>query len=487
MENGDRKGPPWGVPPDATGNSSGPPPQGPTQGPPWQGSGFGAPQQGRPENPQNPQNPQGPPNPPQQGPPPPRPPQGSMTTFPLAATGAYAAVRPPEPPPTQAPPQGPPPMTSFPLAATGVFRAVGQQADPGLSASGFRAVPGFEPAPRFNGPMGPPGPLGPPGPPPGPAPGAAEKRRRALLIGGSAIALAGVAAAAIVFGTGDGSKKEPTPTPTPTSTGSSQAADGTAGSPGGQDVSGQGSQPSRSGGPIFPGSAATTSTPAPPPVVAPVADVLHWTLNSKPGSTSTADSSGKNHPGALSGAAGFSTAHGGSAVFSGTANQIRGGQIQTHGPVIDTTKSFTISMWVDQTGLTTPTKFASVFSQDGPECFAFTFSYSTANKTWSFVRSNADSANPVTVSAGASAPTPMNTWVKLTGVYDAQAGTLAFYVNGVLQGGPVRTGSAPYRATGPFAIGRSWYGKYPSNPFKGYISDVKVFGRALTADEVKLI
>jgi hypothetical protein len=109
------------------------------------------------------------------------------------------------------------------------------------------------------------------------------------------------------------------------------------------------------------------------------------------------------------------------------------------------------------------------------------------SKTWSFVRANADGADPATVNAGAGAPTPMNTWVRLTGVYDAQAGTIELFVNGVPQGGPVKTGSAPYAATGPFAIGRSWYGKFPSNPFKGYISDVQVFGRALSADEVKML
>jgi len=288
---------------------------------------------------------------------------------------------------------------------------------------------------------------------------------------------------AAVLGTGGGGKKQPAPSQTPTAPGSAQAASTNAAtSPAGQDISGQTSQPSRSGGNV-PGGPASSSKP----VVAPVADVLHWTLNSKPGSTSTADASGKNHPGALSGAVGFSTAHGGSAEFSGAANQIKGGQIQTTGPAIDTTKSFTVSMWVDQTGITTPTKFAAAFSQDGPQCFAFSFSYSVESKTWSFVRSNADGAAPKTVGAGATAPTPLNTWVELTGVYDAQAGTLAFFVNGVPQGKPVKAGSAPYAANGPFAIGRSWYGKYPSNPFKGYISDVQVFGRALTPDEVKAL
>ena len=438
MNDGDRNGPPWGAPPDATGDGprTGDPGGPPPQGFPWQANGQS---------------------------------QGSMTSFPLAATGAYAAVRPPEPPPVQAPPQGPPPMTSFPLAATGAYRAVGQQGGPDLSASGFRAVPGFEPAPQFNGPMGPVGPFGPPGPP-GPPPGTVDKRRRALLVGASALAVAGVAAAAIAIGTG-GSKKQPGPTPNPTASGSAKAASSS--TAGGQNISGPGPQPS-----------STASASKPP---APVADVLFWKLNDKVGSTTAADASGKNRAGALAGAAGFSTAHGGSAEFSGAAKQIKAGQIQTRGPAIDTTKSFTVSMWVDQTGLTTPTKFAAAFSQDGAQCSAFSFSYSVDTKTWSFVRSNADAAKPASVGVGGTAPTPMNTWVRLTGVYDAQAGTIAFFINGVQQGGPVKTGSAPYAATGPFAIGRSWYGKYPSNPFKGYISDVRVFGRALTADEVKEI
>ncbi|MEY9858262.1 hypothetical protein ABH935_003877 [Catenulispora sp. GAS73] len=479
MDNGDRSVPPWGVPPDTSGDSGGPPP-----GDAWQGNGFGGPngaQQGGPQGQAQGR--------PQWGSPGES--QGSMTSFPLAATGAYAAVRPPEPPPMRAAPQAPPPMTSFPLAATGAYQAVGQQGGTDLSASGFRAVPGMAPEPgnQFGGPMGPgapSGPFGPPGPagPTGAPPsGGTDKRRRALFIGASALAVAGVAAGAIAFAAGGGGKKQPGPA-SPTAPSSARAAASTgATGPGGQNISGSGSPSSSRGGQNVPSSTPSSSKP----VAAPAPDVLRWRLNDKVGSTTAADGSGRNHVGALSGAAGFSTAHGGSAEFSGAANQIKGGQIQTRGPAIDTTKSFTVSMWVDQTGLSTPTKFAAAFSQDGPQCFAFTFSYSTESKTWSFVRSEADSANPKTVNAGATAPTPMNTWVKLTGVYDAQAGTIAFFVNGVPQGGPVKTGSAPYAATGPFAIGRSWYGKFASNPFKGYISDVQVFGRALSADEVKAL
>ncbi|MBS2534121.1 LamG domain-containing protein, partial [Catenulispora sp. NF23] len=403
--------------------------------------------------------------------------QGGMTSFPLAATGTYAAVRPPEPPPLQNTPQPPQPMTSFPLAATGAYRAVGQQGNPDLSASGFSAPqqagpeqhnqfappPGFTPPPGFGAP--PPTPSGDPG----------AKRRRTLLIGGSVVAVAAVAGGAIFLTTGGSGGKQPANNST-TAKSSATAADGAP-----SNVSGS-TAPTSSAPPPPP-----TTTGAAPPAARPVADVLRWQLNDKPGSKTAVDASGKNRLGTLDGTVGFSTAHGGSAEFSGTANKSAAGVIKTKGPGIDTTKSFTVSMWVDQTGLTTPTKFAAAFSQDGPQCFAFTFSYSLETKTWSFVRSNADGATPKTVNASATAPTPMNVWVKLTGVYDAQAGTIAFFINGQPQGAPVKTNSAPYAATGPFAIGRSWYGKGATNPFKGYISDVQVFGRALSPAEVQAL
>jgi hypothetical protein len=395
-------------------------------------------------------------------------------------------------------------MTAFPPAAPEAFRS-GGPGDPALSASGFQAMPRPEPTPALL--------LGTPaGPPPGAV--KSDRRRRALLIGASAVAVAGVAAGAIALGSGGDDKKQPVAVVV---TGATSGATGTSGSPGapnvpgGQDINAASTQSSRSGEnvpggngsspsgssdaskPSTPGSAksstpasapGTTQPQAPIPIMG--ADLLHWRLNDAAGSTTAADGTGKGRVGTLDGTVTFApTQHGGSAYFNGAAGQIKAGQIATKGPVIDTTKSFTISMWVDQTAITTPTKYVAAFSQDGPQCFAFTFSYSTDTKAWSFVRSQSDSANPVAVGAGSTTQTPLNTWVKLTGVYDAQAGTLAFYINGAQQGGLVKTGSAPYAASGPFAIGRSWYQKYPSNPFDGYISDVEVWSRALSSDEVK--
>ncbi|NUR64097.1 MAG: hypothetical protein HOV87_36380 [Catenulispora sp.] len=407
------------------------------------------------------------------------------------------------------------PMTSFPPAETGFFppSQPGEPQRPMTSAAGFQAPPMPEPEPQLL--LGPPPGLGGPGNSP-------DKRRRALLIGASAIAVVGVTAGAIAFASsgGDSGSKQPAaasspgglPTTSGTSSGPAPVDNNSApGSPAGRDgqnvpggpASGTGvppaagSKPSSSPGskPSTPGQSTSTGPAAPagsaPKTTAPAlpvaaADLLHWRLAEAAGTTA-ADTSGRNLAGTASGAATFDpTQHGGSVFFHGPANQIKGGEVATKGAAIDTTKSFTISMWINQTGLTTPTKYAAAFSQDGTQNFAFTFSYSLEAKTWSFVRADTDSPTPTSIGVGAKTPVPLNSWHQLTGVYDAPGGTIAFYVDGVPQG-TAKAGSAPYAAAGPFAIGRSWYQKYPSNPFNGYISDVRIYSRALSAAEVKAL
>jgi hypothetical protein len=208
---------------------------------------------------------------------------------------------------------------------------------------------------------------------------------------------------------------------------------------------------------------------------------LHWRLADGAGTTA-ADSGPRGIAGHVAGPVKFGPAHGGAAVFTPASGQIKGGAITASG-VLDTTKSFTVSEWVYQTTPTTPTKYVSVFSQDGPAYSAFFFTYSTAQQTWFFGRSLSDTANNGTDESWGWAPTPLNTWVLLTGVYDATAGTVTLYVNGAAQT-PVHTRTAPYAASGPFAVGRSWFQTYPSNPFAGSVSDVRVYNRVLTPAEV---
>lgn len=210
--------------------------------------------------------------------------------------------------------------------------------------------------------------------------------------------------------------------------------------------------------------------------------VLHWSLDDGSGTTA-ADSGPRDESGKLSGPVKFSSAHGGSAVFTPASGQIKGAAITTS-QSLDTTKSFTVSMWVNQSTPTTPTKYVCPFTQDGPNYSAFFFTYSTAQQKWFFGRSLSATTQSGTDESWAYSTTPLNTWVLLTGVYDASAGTVTLYVNGAAQE-PVHTRSAPYAVSGPLALGRSWYQTYPSNPFAGSISDFRVYDRVLLAAEVK--
>src|SRR2546423_9448455 len=283
-----------------------------------------------------------------------------------------------------------PPMTSFPPAETGFFPAAGFQAPPGHGA---------EQHPLLDA----------------PAEAGRPKRRRGLLIGASAIAVVGVTAGVIVLAGGGDGKGQPVAAASSPSTSAAPVDDSAAGSStadrGGEILpGGSGSTAPPSAGSKAPSSAGWKAPPPAgskaPPVVPPPADRLHWRLSEAAGSAA-ADSSGHGLTGTASGAAAFAPGqHGGAVLFNGPAGQIKGGEVATKAPAIDTTKSFTVSMWIDQTGLTTPTKYAAAFSQDGPQCFAFTFSYSTEAKTWSFVRANEDSTTPTSIAVGAKSPTP---------------------------------------------------------------------------------
>jgi len=170
--------------------------------------------------------------------------------------------------------------------------------------------------------------------------------------------------------------------------------------------------------------------------------------------------------------------------YGGTPTPGFPGTITAPGPAVDTTKSFTVSAWVNQATLTTPTKYVTVLSQDGKVCSGFWFSYSQASGAWGFGRSASDVAVPATDEAWSKAAVPLNTWVLLTGVYDVGARTLTLYVNGVPQN-TTHMSTAPYASSGSFVLGRSWYNSYPSNPFSGSVADVRVYDRALTAAEVQ--
>jgi RHS repeat-associated protein len=83
-----------------------------------------------------------------------------------------------------------------------------------------------------------------------------------------------------------------------------------------------------------------------------------------------------------------------------------------------------------------------------------------------------------TASVAGAAQVPLNTWTHLAATYDAT--TLKLYVNGVLAASeasddPLRTSSDPLRIGG-----NSLWGEF----FEGFIDDVRVYSRALSAGEI---
>ncbi|MDI2130543.1 LamG-like jellyroll fold domain-containing protein [Yinghuangia seranimata] len=205
---------------------------------------------------------------------------------------------------------------------------------------------------------------------------------------------------------------------------------------------------------------------------APAGPAGWWKLND--GSGTIAADATSHQSGTLAPGVSWSSEHGGSAAFNGT------GGINTAGPALDSSKSFTVSAWAK---LTDTTSFNTVVAQDGPTYSGFYLQYNKFAGTWVFSRPSDSSNNPPDWPvAAATAPPQVGVWTHLTGVFDASTNHMKLYVNGVLQSDVVD--STPWNATGPFTIGKATYN---GDLFHGGIADVEAYDRALTAAEVQAL
>lgn len=159
------------------------------------------------------------------------------------------------------------------------------------------------------------------------------------------------------------------------------------------------------------------------------------------------------------------------------------GSAQTTSAVVRTNQSFTVSAWVR---LDRKTGFQAVWSQDGGLNSAAYMRYQDnyTNGIWVFGMTNAADSTGVQVAAYQQT-VAIGTWTHLTGVYDATAGQMKLYVNGVLGGS---TNTATYTMTWDggdvFAIGRMKYRGNINTYFCGAIDDLRAWQSALTADQV---
>ncbi len=145
---------------------------------------------------------------------------------------------------------------------------------------------------------------------------------------------------------------------------------------------------------------------------------------------------------------------------------------------VNTDESFSVAAWVklDKVGAD-----STVVSQDGAHVSGF-FLEAMSDGRWSFAAMPNDVEGRPTPDRVASAgPAQKDQWTHLVGVYDAGAGQIELYVNGV------RVGSAAHRtafdATGGLQIGRGRWNNQSASFFPGAIGDVRVYSRSIFAGE----
>jgi hypothetical protein len=199
----------------------------------------------------------------------------------------------------------------------------------------------------------------------------------------------------------------------------------------------------------------------------------NWDFGACTGTPLTcADAAAVAHPVQLAGGA-VQTATG--KYGSGLTLPTAGGATAT-GPVMDTTKSYTVSAWVK---LTSTSAKQVAISQSGTNRAAFELGYqaSTSNN-FCFIVYDADLLDATSAQACGTRSVPLNQWVHVAGSYDAIAGTVTLHINGGAQVPDGQTSVTAFNrswpSTGPLAIGRSGSAAVPSSPWLGDIDEVIV-------------
>jgi hypothetical protein len=158
---------------------------------------------------------------------------------------------------------------------------------------------------------------------------------------------------------------------------------------------------------------------------------------------------------------------------SGAALQLDGvdDDAVTSGPVVDTTGPYSVSAWVR---LDRIPFFATAVGQDGRRESSFFLQFSGADGRFAF--------STIGDRAVADAPPEAGRWYHLVGTRGVD-GTHTLYVDGVPQQDTF-TECAGRRSVGPLTVGRALFNGGEVDRWPGQVDEVRVFDRALSADEV---
>jgi hypothetical protein len=152
------------------------------------------------------------------------------------------------------------------------------------------------------------------------------------------------------------------------------------------------------------------------------------------------------------------------------------------GPVVDTARSFTVSAWVL---LKQPQGGSMAISQGdgGYYTFALGRDYWPGHHGWVFkVQTKAGDSDATVRAADSTGEARTDTWVFLTGTYDAVHHTIDLYVDGKLAGKSPAPGI--WQNGGALQLGRTRYKGRWSDNWDGAVAHVQVWDTALTAAQV---
>ncbi|WP_433528935.1 LamG domain-containing protein [Micromonospora sp. CA-263727] len=151
-------------------------------------------------------------------------------------------------------------------------------------------------------------------------------------------------------------------------------------------------------------------------------------------------------------------------------------------PVIDPTKSFSVSAWVKLGGVggTLPTGSRIAVTQDGGLNSSFALGYHAATQKWSMWMHVNDTATTTTTGmVNSTVPVVAGVWTHLAGVYDATSGTATIYVNGQSPVSAAATGMQAWPNRQRIAIGRELWNGALISFWSGQIADVQLYDRVL--------
>lgn len=159
---------------------------------------------------------------------------------------------------------------------------------------------------------------------------------------------------------------------------------------------------------------------------------------------------------------------GNAATFNGTTSRA------VTGLVVDPTKSFTVASWVRMTDAPVDKAMVTIGSTGNASLY---LQYQKSSNRWLVQMASAVSGTTTWWGAKSVSIPKLGIWTYLGAVYDAGAKRLTLYVNGV--------GEASATSVVPFANPGAWtrIGGDGANAFQGDLSEVRVWDRAVGADE----